>query len=96
MQYIYIYICSVEFYNVGYEPLDWVCETGRLLSTNSVCIYEHGYKTNLLRLSLTNVMSECLLMGIHKVLTNRHNEIVSPTIKTSEGTWASSVLSLLY
>jgi len=59
MQYIY----SVEFYSDGYEPLDWVCETGQLLSTtNSVCIYEHGYKTNLLRLSLTIVVSECELM----------------------------------
>jgi hypothetical protein len=80
-------VCGVEFYSDGYEPLNWMCETGQLLSTtNSVCIYEHGYKTNLLRLSLTNFMSECELMEMHKVLTNRYNEIVSPTIETSEGT----------
>ena len=95
--YIYIYICSAEYYSDGFEPLDWVCETGQLLSTtNSVCIYEYGYKTNLLTLCLTNLMSECELMEIHDVLTNRRNEIVSPTIETSEGTKASSVLSLPY
>jgi hypothetical protein len=82
---MYIYICSVEFYSDGYEPLDWVCETGQLLSTNSVCIYECGYKTNLLRLSLTNLMSKCEVMEIHKVLTNRHNEFVISTVETSEG-----------
>jgi len=31
-------------------------------------------------------MSECELMERHTMVTNRHNEIVNPTIETSEGT----------
>ena len=31
-------------------------------------------------------MSEYELMELHKVLTNRHNKIVNPTIETPEGT----------